>query len=142
MTRKTWLINDGYKVDCSCISGSTSGSSGSVDLSNIENSLNQINNTLNVIALEVEDIQAPTTEVNILTSGSSVIPAGVYSYSIINLGEDPDDPNSVVHPMIINGLSINNKIVKYGNDGGGIRPLANAVPYDANGNTLNVIYNN
>lgn len=152
MQNKTWNINDGYPVDCSCYNTSSemnlSGATITIDLTEVESKLDtiisqgssQVNNLTDILT-ELETLNSPVNQTELLATGVTVIPANVYSYSILNLGFDPLDPNSAKDAFIVNGLTINQKILQYSNDAGGVKPISNTTTVDPNGNTLLIVYN-
>lgn len=135
---KTWDIQKGYPVDCTCYS---SGDTVSVDLSPLEvliSSGNDISqDILDQLVLQNRDVQ------QFIITGTTAgnIPAGVQSYTIINLGADPSDPNSTITSMFVNGLEVNSKFVTFGNSTDTNQVLSAVTPYDPNGNVLLIIYN-
>ena len=124
---KSWDIQKGYETVCCEISGSTG--SGISDL------------LLAQILVELEEQNLPVNSITFTTTVNGVIPAGVQSYSIINLGSDPSDITSDIFPMFVDGVEYSEKFVRYGNSTGTHQVLANAVIYIPNGNTLAIIYN-
>jgi hypothetical protein len=134
-TAKTWDIQQGYELnpkECLCTSTDTSGTT--VDFTAVIAKLDDI-------LLQIEQQNVDVEQTTLFATGSSSIPAGVQSYTIINLGIDPNDPLSAANAMIIDGLSINTKIMSFGNSTDTNQVLVNPVTYDANGNTLFITYN-
>jgi hypothetical protein len=154
---KTYLHSEGFEVDCDCVPikvrvvGGDMGLSGAtidIDLSSIESRLDTIiadgtvrNDTLDDILIELQVQNASLTQTIITGTTAGSIPAGVQSYAIFNLGTDPNNPTSPVNPMIINGIFINERIISFSNSSDSVKPLANAITYDPNGNTLLIVYN-
>lgn len=133
-TAKVWDIQQGYELnpkECLC---SDTGTSGTTDMTGVIARLDDI-----LLQLEQQNVDVEQT--TLFATGSSSIPAGVQSYTIINLGIDPTDPLSTANAMIIDGLSINTKISSFGNSTDTNQVLVNPVTYDANGNTLFITYN-
>lgn len=154
---KTYLHSEGFELDCDCygtpvriVGGdlNLSGATFSIDLSTIESQLNTIitdNNTrntvLNSVLTELETMTDPVTQTIATGTTAGSIPAGVTNYSIINLGLDPNDPNTSYNPMIINGISITQKVISFTNATGSVKEISNSITYNPNGNTLLILYN-
>lgn len=135
---KTWDIMQGYDLsltDCTC------ASTASTDTSIIEAQLNNALDTLNEIYLELAQQNVNVEQTTIYATTGGTIPAGVQSYTIINLGTDPNDPLAPSNSMIINSLVVNTKVLSYGNSTDTNQVLADPVSYDPNGNTLLITYN-
>ena len=154
---KTYLHSEGYVVDCDCVAipvkivdgnFNMSGATIEIDLSTIESRLDTIiadgqlrNDALDDILVELQVQNTPLTQTIITGTTAGSIPAGVQSYAIFNLGVDPNDASSAINPMIINGISINQRIVSFANSSDGNQTLSNSITYDPNGNTLLIVYN-
>lgn len=126
---KTWDIKQGYDIVCCETSGSTGGSGGLSDT------------LLQSILDELEIQNAAVNATSFTTAINGSIPAGVQSYTVINLGVDPSNPASAVNSMFVDGIEYNSKFVRYGNSTDTSQVLVDAVPYIPNGNTLAIIYN-
>lgn len=110
---KTFLITDGYPIDCTCITGQTinvdlSGATLMVDLSSIESRLDTIisdgsdrNTLLQDILAELVEMNPELTQTITTTSIAGSIPSGVQSYIIVNLGLNPNNPATTYNPMVI-----------------------------------------
>jgi hypothetical protein len=147
---KTWDINLGYDLDCDCgqLNINLSGATITIDLSNIEAQLDDLialatanGTTLVDILTELVLQNKDVAQTFLTTAVAGNIPAGVQSYTIINLGVDPNNPLSPANAMIIGGVTLNTKVLTFGNATDSNQVLDAAIPYDPNGNTLAIIYN-
>lgn len=161
--RKTWDIKLGYEDECidcpikvEVVSGSTSGGG---DLSGVESRLDTLIDNSNVLNLAVNQIlnavlsgntitndilsllNTPVTQTVLTTTSDGNIPAGVQSYTIINLGTNPTDPNPTFNSFQINGITIVGRIGSLTNSAGSVKTLSAPTTYTTNGNTLLIIYN-
>lgn len=152
----TWEIQDGYPLDINCNCKDTNPdviinfSDGTVTVDNTEiiNKLIEISNkistqqtVLNNIFGEIDGINDPLTQHILTTAVAGTIPANVQSYTIINLGLNPSDPDSSMNSYTLDGVTIYSKVTQFGNSSDSTSVIFNAVNYDPNGNTLLIIYN-
>lgn len=152
----TWEIQDGYPLDINCNCKDTTPdvvinfSDGTVTVDNTEiiNKLTEISNkittqqtVLNNIFGEIDGINDPLTQHILTTASVGTIPANVQSYTIINLGLNPSDPDSSMNSYTLDGVTIYSKVTQFGNSSDSTSVISNAVNYDPNGNTLLIIYN-
>lgn len=146
----TWLFNMGFPIDCLCNSGETIFiGTVNVDLTPVTNRLNTLisqginnGNSLADILAELVTLNSPLTQNILTTTVAGSIPAGVQSYSIFNMGINPNDPNTTFNSMIIGGITISSRSIAFGNSSDSQARLSNPVTYNPNGNTLLIVYNN
>lgn len=140
-TASTWLHSVGYVVDCDCatpvriVDGEITMSGVTVELD-----LSTLESRLDAVLSGLTDMLDPVTQTFVTGTTAGSIPAGTQSYMIVNLGLDPNDPNTPYNPMIINGVSLDNKVINYSASAGSIKGFTNSVSYDPNGNTLFIVY--
>lgn len=150
-----WYIYDGYPLDINCNCKDSNDinitlSDGTITIDNTEelllleqisNKLTTQQNTLNNIFGELDGFNDPLTQHIVTTAVAGSIPANVQSYTIINLGIDPSDPDSAANPYTLDGVTIYSKVTQFGNSSDSGSLITNAAVYDPNGNTLLIIYN-
>ena len=132
---KTWDIKLGYDLACDC------GSDSTINISGLTVNMDDVEVLLTDILTELETQNKDVAQTFFTTTVAGSIPAGVSSYTIINLGVDPTDALGAANPMIIGGVSLNIKVSSFGNDTDTHQVLDAAVAYNPNGNTLAVVYN-
>lgn len=153
----TWDINAGYVIDCDCeqkplpVSLSSQALSGTTilfDDTNIVAELQQLqtinNNSRNVLLDILNELEYQNAELNqtiLKTTSSGTIPTDVQSYTIINLGITPSDPDTAYNSFSVNGIDIDSQVVKFSNSSDGTAVIGETTTYDPNGNTLLIIYN-
>lgn len=136
---KTWNFNEGYVLDCNCLTIPVKIVEGDFNISGINVELSNVEGLLGDILAEAQTSNAPVTQTSFITTGDGIIPASVESYSIYNLGINPNNPLTTYNAMIINGISIDQKLLSYSNSSHSA--ISNSITYQPNGNTLLIIYN-
>jgi len=152
----TWDIYEGYPLDINCnckdetpdISITLSDGTVTIDNTEVIAKLTEISNkittqqtTLNNIFAEINGMNNPLTQHILTTAAAGAIPANVQSYTIINLGVDPSDPDSIMNSYTLDGVTIYEKVIQIGNSSDSTSVISNSVAYDPNGNTLLIFYN-
>lgn len=127
---KTFDIKQGYEVDCNC------------------DRLRNIDGNVQAIALSGSTGGGAVTggelQQFILTgSTASSIPAGTQSWSIYNLGVNPNSPTPSYNDMVVDGVTIpSERLLSVSNSvDDGISSFTDSISYDPSGNTVLVIYN-
>lgn len=145
---KTWDIKLGYELDCNCGQINVFLSGVTIDLNDIQDQLDDLialaSNNGTTLASVLGELVLQNKDVNqtfITTSVAGNIPAGVQSYTIINLGLNPNNPLSPSNSMIVGGVTLNTKVLTFGNATDSNQVIDSPVSYDPNGNTLAIIYN-
>lgn len=89
---------------------------------------------------DIADVIAPSTYFINTSTTTGSIPVNATSWTIVNLGVTPNEPESPRNPMIINSIPITTYILQSSATATGLRRLGTAINYNANGNTLLISY--